>query len=117
MLFLCTAEGIYKILRERRLRWKLIYHKAFGPEASEQEELPLEENESGNRNEAWEAKGMLAILEHMQNLGAQLYLDGEAVESGEDVMRAVQEESVYMADYVFGISGNVEQVRFDRIEL
>lgn len=71
---------------------------------------------SEKREKIWPAKRTLLFLEQMQRLGAELYLDGEAVGSSAAVIKAVQEDSVYMADYVLGEAGNVEQVRFDRVE-
>lgn len=48
--------------------------------------------------------------------GVQLFVDGEAVLPEEAVSRAVREDCVYMADYVLGKSGGIEQIRFDKLD-
>lgn len=58
---------------------------------------------------------MQSMLEQMQNKGVELYVDGEAALPGEAAAKAVCEDSPYMADYVFGSAGKIEQVRFDRV--
>lgn len=60
---------------------------------------------------------MLSYLERLQNAGAELFVDGEAVLPGEVLRQTVQEQCTYMADYVFGENGTIKQVRFDRVEL
>lgn len=57
------------------------------------------------------------FLENMQNKGAVLYFDGKAVGSKEAAGRLIREEHQYMADYVIGENGNVEQIRFDKINV
>ena len=65
----------------------------------------------------WEfAREELSIqLELLRRRGVELFVDGEAVLPGEAAAKAVQEGSLYMADYVLGDAGNIEQVRFDRV--
>ena len=65
----------------------------------------------------WEfAREELSIqLELLRSRGVELFVDGEAVLPGEAAAKAVQEGSLYMADYVLGDAGNIEQVRFDRV--
>ena len=65
----------------------------------------------------WEfAREELSIqLELLRRRGVELFVDGEAVLPGEAAAKAVQEGSLYMADYVLGDTGNIEQVRFDRV--
>ncbi|MCM1057480.1 MAG: hypothetical protein NC517_07735 [Firmicutes bacterium] len=58
---------------------------------------------------------MRLLLEQMRSRGVELFVDGEAALPGEAAERAVHEDSPYMADYVFGDAGNIEQVRFDRV--
>lgn len=58
---------------------------------------------------------MLILLEQMQQKGVQLFVDGEAALPGEIATKAVCEGSTYMADYVLGENGVIEQVRFDRV--
>ena len=58
---------------------------------------------------------MQSMLEQMQDKGVDLFVDGEAALPGEAAAKAVCEDSPYMADYVFGSAGKIEQVRFDRV--
>jgi hypothetical protein len=48
--------------------------------------------------------------------GVQLFVDGEAVLPEEAASRAVREDCVYMADYVLGKTGSIEQIRFDKLD-
>ena len=48
--------------------------------------------------------------------GVQLFVDGEAVLPEEAVCRAVREDCIYMADYVLGKEGSIEQIRFDKLD-
>ncbi len=58
---------------------------------------------------------MLILLEQMQQKGVKLFVDGEAAMPGEIASKAVCEGSTYMADYVLGENGAIEQVRFDKV--
>lgn len=58
---------------------------------------------------------MQLLLEQMCSQGVELFVDGEAVLPDEAAARAVREDSPYMADYVFGDAGNIEQIRFDKV--
>lgn len=58
---------------------------------------------------------MRLLLEQMRSHGVELFVDGEAALPIDAAARAVREDSPYMADYVFGEAGNIEQVRFDRV--
>lgn len=58
---------------------------------------------------------MMLLLEQMQDKGVRLFVDGEAALPWDAAAKSVQENSPYMADYVFGDSGNIEQVRFDKV--
>lgn len=58
---------------------------------------------------------MLTLLEQMQQKGVKLFVDGEAAPPGEIASKAVCEGSTYMADYVLGENGTIEQVRFDQV--
>lgn len=54
-------------------------------------------------------------LELLQKKGVELFVDDVAALPGEAAAKAVQENSLYMADYVLGDAGNIEQVRFDKV--
>ena len=54
-------------------------------------------------------------LEKLRQEGVKLFVDGKAVLPGEAAAKAVQEDSPYMADYVLGDAGSIEQVRFDKV--
>lgn len=73
--------------------------------------------EKGNRAEEINAvkETMLLQLEQMRQNGVALFVDGRAALPNEAVSKAVRENSPYMADYVLGASGTIEQVRFDRV--
>lgn len=58
---------------------------------------------------------MRLLLEQMCSQGVELFVDGEAALPGEAAARAVHEDSPYMADYVFGDTGNIEQICFDKV--
>lgn len=60
---------------------------------------------------------MLLHLERMCKSGVQIFVDGQAVLPTEAVLRAVRENSPYMADYVLDASGVIKQVHFDRVTL
>ena len=54
-------------------------------------------------------------LEQLRQKGVELFVDDKAALPGEAAAKAVQEDSLYMADYVLGDTGNIEQVRFDKV--
>lgn len=56
-------------------------------------------------------------LEEMQKMGAELFVDGEKLSPQDTAAMVVCEENHYMADYVLGKDGNVEQIRFDWVNL
>lgn len=58
---------------------------------------------------------MLILLEQMRQKGVKLFVDGETALPGEIASKAVCEGSTYMADYVLGDNGTIEQVRFDKV--
>lgn len=74
----------------------------------------MQDNNEKNNQEYTEVE---LFLEKMQNKGVKLYFDGKAVGSKEAAGRLVREEHQYMADYVIGEKGNVEQIRFDRVDV
>jgi len=59
---------------------------------------------------------MCDYLEHMHVMGVQLFVDDEMVMPYEAARRTVREEFSYMADYVLGESGRIEQIRFDKVD-
>lgn len=59
--------------------------------------------------------GMLPLWQRMCREGAEFFVDGEAVSLAAAIARAVREDGVYMADYVLGEEGKIEQVRFDKV--
>jgi len=60
-------------------------------------------------------KQMLQCMEQMRRKGVEFFVDGRAVLPAEAVAKAVRENSPYMADYVLGSTGVIEQVRFDKV--
>lgn len=65
----------------------------------------------------WESvrKEFMVQLELLRRQGVELFVDGKAVPPVEAAAKAVRENSPYMADYVLGEGGNIEQIRFDRV--
>lgn len=60
--------------------------------------------------------GMLPLWRRMCTEGTEFFVDGEAVPLTAVLARAVREDGIYMADYVLGEEGKIEQVRFDRVK-
>ena len=54
-------------------------------------------------------------LQKLREKGVELFVDGKTALPREAAAKAVQEDSPYMADYVLGDTGNIEQVRFDKV--
>ena len=62
-------------------------------------------------------KEVLDFYAKMHKKGAEFFVDGTPVLWGEAANIAVEEESIYMADYVLGENGKIKQVRLDKINL
>ncbi len=60
-------------------------------------------------------KNMRIFLSQMQQKGVELFVDGEIALPAEIALKTVREDSLYMADYVLGEGGVIEQVRFDKV--
>ena len=92
-----------------------IHHKTFWPGESEdwRDDLSEKHNKVTKLESAREELSLQ--LEQLHGKGVKLFVDGEAVLPGEAAAKAVQEDSPYMADYVLGDAGNIEQVRFDKV--
>lgn len=73
------------------------------------------QNDNKKREET--AESVRVYLENMYEMGAELFVDGELVLPYEAARRTVREEFSYMADYVLGESGEIEQIRFDKVNL
>ena len=91
-----------------------MYHRHFWSKVCTQEGISVKHNRK--KKEASEArKSMQSYLEQLQQSGTELFVDDELVRPREAVRRTVREDSIYMADYVLGESGKIEQIRFDKI--
>lgn len=55
-------------------------------------------------------------LQKVQERGVGLYVDNRPASPDEVACKCVQEQTVYMPDYVLNDMGILEQVRFDRID-
>ncbi|MBD5530354.1 MAG: hypothetical protein HDR02_18395 [Lachnospiraceae bacterium] len=55
-------------------------------------------------------------LQKVQERGVGLYMDDRPATPDEVACKYVQEQNVYMPDYVLNEMGILEQVRFDRID-
>ncbi|MCM1568058.1 MAG: hypothetical protein NC081_01275 [Roseburia sp.] len=58
---------------------------------------------------------LLAFYEQLSRQGAKFYVDNELMLPQKALTKAVEEESIYMADYILGDTGKITEVRFDRI--
>ena len=74
-------------------------------------------NDGRNKTVEWESvrAAYTVQLEQLRRHGVELFVDGKSVLPREAAFKAVRENSPYMADYVLGDSGKIEQVRFDRV--
>ena len=61
-------------------------------------------------------KEILSDYERLQQSGVEFFIDGEVVAVSDVVRCTVQEPCSYMADYVLGKNGSVEQIRLDRVD-
>ncbi|MCM1026872.1 MAG: hypothetical protein NC432_10585 [Roseburia sp.] len=56
-----------------------------------------------------------SLLGQMRDCGVELYIDGRRALPEEAAAKSVCEDSPYMADYVFGDAGKIEEVHFDKV--
>ncbi len=56
-------------------------------------------------------------LRSMENAGVRLYLDGMPASSKKIAKLCVNEESLYMPDYVTDKEGKIKEIRYDKISL
>lgn len=69
-----------------------------------------------SRNPVKKTKEILSDYERLQHSGVEFFIDGEVVAVSDVVRCTVQEPCSYMADYVLGQNGSVEQIRLDRVD-
>lgn len=70
-----------------------------------------------NEKEVQSARETMRMqLQKVQERGVGLYMDNRPASPDEVARRCVQEQTVYMPDYVLNEMGILEQVRFDRID-
>ena len=115
LMVACTAEGVYIYKNFRKTLRIRIHHKTFWPgELEDRRDVLGEKHNEVTKLES--AREELSLqLEQLREKGVKLFVDGEAALPGEAAAKAVQEGSPYMADYVLGDTGNIEQVRFDKV--
>lgn len=73
------------------------------------------QNEGNKIRDAAEER-MLAFWQKMNQNGVEFFVDGEIVRPTDAFFRAVKEDSVYMTDYVWGETGQIKQVRLDKVD-
>ena len=93
----------------------LVYHNPFGKFSGWEGDLKTYMNQKKKRSD--ETMKMREKLEKLQELGAEIFVDGEKLSPQDTADMVVCEDQHYMADYVLGEAGNVEQVRFDWVDL
>lgn len=59
---------------------------------------------------------MLAIWQQLEREGVEFFVDGKSVSMKDAVSFAVREDSAYMADYIWGKAGRIQQIRLDKVE-
>lgn len=70
-----------------------------------------------NEEEVQSVREMIRMqLQKVQERGVSLYVDNQPASPDEVACKCVQEQNVYMPDYVLNDMGILEQVRFDRID-
>lgn len=60
--------------------------------------------------------GMLAIWQQLEGEGVEFFVDGKSVSMKDAASLAVREDSAYMADYIWGKAGRIQQIRLDKVE-
>lgn len=61
--------------------------------------------------------GIKEQLEGIEKSGADLYLDGKRVSAAELAgMYCVNEDAVYMPDYILDETGRLTQIRYDKVQ-
>ncbi len=58
---------------------------------------------------------ILSLLEYNQKKGVALYLNGRSATPDEIASRCVNEEPLYMPDYVMDEAGILKEIRYDEI--
>lgn len=56
-----------------------------------------------------------AQLERIRHWGARLYLNGEQATEEDILSKCVNEDTIYMPDYVVDEVGNLQEVHYDEI--
>ncbi len=70
-----------------------------------------------NEEEVRSVREMIRMqMQKVQERGVCLYVDDHPATPEEVACKCVQEQTVYMPDYVLNDMGVLEQVRFDRID-
>lgn len=59
---------------------------------------------------------VLTIWRQLEGEGVEFFVDGKSVSMKDAASLAVKEDSAYMADYVWGTAGRIQQVRLDKVE-
>ena len=59
---------------------------------------------------------ILSFWKKMRRDGVEFFVDGEVVRPSDAYSKAVKEDGVYMTDYVWGDSGEIRQVRLDKVD-
>lgn len=60
---------------------------------------------------------LLEKLQKFEQLGIRLYLDGAPTSSESIEKSCVNEDAIYMPDYVTDREGKIKEIRYDRISL
>ncbi|MCL2719291.1 MAG: hypothetical protein FWE14_10990 [Lachnospiraceae bacterium] len=63
------------------------------------------------------ATTILSSLQNISNQGINLYINGEMATPDEIATRCVNDETVYMPDFVMDDSGALKEIRYDKVVL
>jgi hypothetical protein len=63
------------------------------------------------------APTILSNLKQISNQGISLYLNGKTATPDEIAARCVNEETLYMPDYIMDDKGAIKEIRYDKVIL
>lgn len=58
-----------------------------------------------------------ASLDSLRKAGIKLFMDGKPASPEQIAGKCVREDFVYMADYVIAETGQLKEIRYDRIKI
>jgi hypothetical protein len=71
--------------------------------------------DANEKNKHIAAEEILNFWDRVQCRDAKFFVDGQVFGAEETALKTVREDGAYMADYILGTDGKIQQVRYDRI--